>query len=193
MPMISCLTLPSNESLGVKVKKRQKLPLKKTSREKKVLNIAESSIFKLFWRLTLRQCLWRFQNKSTTYEKLKNIVVRHLKKNVRLFASFGFIFLLNIFWMVIPRQRKKWLSPDSSFGRVSVLTAITLMQEKFCFSGISVSVFVRFAFARLGSAPLGSGRLGAREGSSTGSSWNPVITTSFVVAVSSFKKCFGEK
>jgi len=32
------------------------------------------------------------------------------------------------------------------------------MQEKFCFGGISVSVFVRFAFQRLGSAPLGSVR-----------------------------------
>ena len=40
------------------------------------------------------------------------------------------------------------------------------MQEKFCFGRVSVSVFVRFAFTRLGSAPLGSGRLGAREGSS---------------------------
>jgi len=38
--------------------------------------------------------------------------------------------------------------------------------RKFCFDRVSVSVFVRFAFARLGSAPLGSGRLGAREGSS---------------------------
>ena len=47
-----------------------------------------------------------------------------------------------------------------------VLTAITLIQEKFCFGGISVSVFVRFALARLGSGPLGSGRLVAREGSS---------------------------
>jgi len=59
---------------------------------------------------------------------------------------------------MIPQQRKKLLSPDYSFGRVSVLTAITLMQQKFCFSGISVSVFVRCAFARLGSAPLGSVR-----------------------------------
>jgi len=67
---------------------------------------------------------------------------------------------------MIPQQRKKWLSPDSSFSRVSVLTAITIMQEKFCFGGISVSVFVRFSFARLGSAPLGSGRFGAREESS---------------------------
>ena len=52
----------------------------------------------------------------------------------------------------------------SNFGRVSVFTA--MMQEKFCFGKVRVSVFVRFAFARLGSAPLGSGRLGAREGSS---------------------------
>ena len=43
---------------------------------------------------------------------------------------------------------------------------MTLMQEKFCFGRVRVSVFVRFAFARLGSAPLGSGRLGAREESS---------------------------
>ena len=50
-------------------------------------------------------------------------------------------------------------------GRVSVFTAMTLMQE-FCFGRVRVSVFVRFAFARLGSAPLGSGRLGAREESS---------------------------
>jgi len=53
---------------------------------------------------------------------------------------------------------KKWLSPDSSFGRVSDLTAITLMQENFCFGGILVSFSVRFAFARLGSALVGSGR-----------------------------------
>ena len=59
---------------------------------------------------------------------------------------------------MIPQQRKKWLSLDSRFGRVSVLTAITLMQEKFCFGRFSVSVFVRFAFARLGSAPVGSVR-----------------------------------
>ena len=71
---------------------------------------------------------------------------------------FWFYFSRKHFLIVIPQQRKKWLSLDSSFGRVSVLTAITLMQEKFCFGGISVSVFVRFAFARLGSAPLGSGR-----------------------------------
>jgi len=53
---------------------------------------------------------------------------------------------------MIPQQRKKWLSPDSSFGRVSVLTAKTLMQEKFCFCGISVSVLShvpRFAVAVL--------------------------------------------
>jgi len=60
---------------------------------------------------------------------------------------------------------KEVVTLNSRFGRVGVLTAITLiMQEKFCFGRVSVSVFVRFAFARLGSAPLGSGRLGAREG-----------------------------
>ena len=41
---------------------------------------------------------------------------------------------------------------------VSVLTAMTLMQEKFCFGRVRVSVFVRVAFTRLGSAPLGSVR-----------------------------------
>jgi len=44
------------------------------------------------------------------------------------------------------------------YGRVSVFTAMTLMQEEFCFGRVRVSVFVRFAFARLGSAPLGSVR-----------------------------------
>ena len=44
------------------------------------------------------------------------------------------------------------------YGRVSVFTAMTLMQEKFRFGRIRVFVFVRFSFARLGSAPLGSGR-----------------------------------
>jgi len=72
---------------------------------------------------------------------------------VRLFASFGFIFFLNIFVIddtattkeVVITGFQLWQS--QRFNR-----RITLMQEKFCFGGISDSVFVRFAFARLGSA-----------------------------------------
>jgi len=99
------------------------------------------------------------------------------------FASFGFIFPINTFWLVIPQQRKKWLSLDSSFVRVSVVTAITLIQEEFCFGRVLVSVFVRFAFARLDSARLRSA-WGARRSSrdytcirryGTAVSWNGTL------------------
>jgi len=69
-----------------------------------------------------------------------------------------------MFWYFF--SPKHFLIGDAVTTKEVVITGFPLMQEKFCFGRVRFSVFVRFAFARLGSAPLGSGRLGAREGSS---------------------------
>jgi len=70
---------------------------------------------------------------------------------------------------------KHFLIGDIATTKEVVITGFSLWQsqrfnrnayarEVLCFGRVRVSVFVRFAFTRLGSAPLGSGRLGAREG-----------------------------
>jgi len=70
------------------------------------------------------------------------------------------------FWFYF--SPKYFLIGDAATTKEVVLTAFPLWQsqrfhrhdtqEEFCFGRVRVSVFVRFAFARLGSAPIGSVR-----------------------------------